>query len=155
MASPLSDVHGDERLNLGGLAFRLRFRPRLGSIGDTTHSRRAQAARIRWQVVHAVNNVFGRAELERDTACCKYLGAVESLDRCTLAAERRGGVTSITWHKRSGNGGAWAGACYGIVDGTWQPVSVEPGQAEADSARVTGGQPQASPPVLTTSWISD
>ena len=101
-----------------------------------------------------VNNVFGRAELRRDTACCKYLGTTRSLADCTTAAEKLGGVTSLTWH-RSGGEGAWASTCYGIIDATWQPVPVEHGQAEADSARLAGGQPLGPAPELKNSFVGD
>ena len=164
----LRDLTNEDHDALAGTAFKLRFRPRLGAVGDAAggrggrggggrggggRGRRSSPARARWEVVPLVNNVFGRAELQRDTACCKYLGMAASLEECTSAAEKRGGVTSLTWH-RSG-GGAWASTCYGIIDATWQPVPVEPGQAEADSARLSGGQPLGPAPELASSFVGD
>ena len=116
-------------------------------------ARRAQAKR-RWEVVTRVNNVFGRAELRRDTSCCKYVGQAESLDACMRQAEAKSAsVTSITWHS-TGVGG-WRHSCYAIVDGTWQPVPVDKGQAEADSARLVGGRPLGPAPELGSAWIAD
>ena len=45
--------------------------------------------------------------------------------------------------------------CYAIIDGTWQPVPVEEGQAEATSARRTGGNLLGPAPEIATAWISD
>ena len=191
----IGDLTRADRASIGGVAFRLRFRPRLGVVGQ----RRRAAPRSSssagplngaspllppsssWAVTLLVNNVFGRAELRRDTACCKYLGTARTLAHCAQLAEKRssgggggggdgggGGsssgdgsstsnrpVTSVTWHRRQG-GGPWAGTCYGIVDATWQPVPVEAGQAEADSARRKAGtQPLAPVPEMGSQWISD
>jgi hypothetical protein len=73
----LSDIEADGGLH--GDAFKLRFRPRLGVVrsgggggADGGGARGAAAGRTRWHVVRAVNNVFGRAALHRDTACCRY-----------------------------------------------------------------------------------
>ena len=103
-----------------------------------------------------LNNVFGRAaqppklrvELQNDRAgtrrarvlrvltagtpwCCKYLGRRASLQACIAAAEAepRLGVTSVTWHRGAAGTDDWERTCYAIVDGTWQPVPVGPGQA--------------------------
>ena len=149
---PLEDLadDADTHLALHGAAFKLRFRPPLGVLSD---ARRAQAKR-RWEVVTRVNNVFGRAELRRDTSCCKYVGQAESLDACMRQAEAKSAsVTSITWHS-TGVGG-WRHSCYAIVDGTWQPVPVDKGQAEADSARLVGGRPLGPAPELGSAWIAD
>ena len=68
-------------------------------------------------------------------------------------AEQRGGVSSLTWHRTGGGG--WADTCYGIVDGTWTPVPVERGQAEAESARLTGGLPLRPAPELADGHVLD
>ena len=168
----LWDVDGSKSAMLsGGRSFRLRFRPALGvSEPDGTggggggrarphaHGARRAAPSPSWEVVAAVNNVFGRAELNRHTACCKFLGRTDSLKACTLAAEAVRGATSVTWHRGPSSGAAssgWAGTCFGIVDGTWQPVPVERGQAEADSARRVGLLPLPPAPELSTEWIAE
>ncbi|KAL1515316.1 hypothetical protein AB1Y20_001947 [Prymnesium parvum] len=122
--------------SLEGDKFPLGFSPPLGVVvrpADRTAPREA------FRRVAGVNNVFGRAELKSDTACCKYLGARRSLEDCIAAAESyRLTVTSVTFHLRpkgAASANPWAGTCYGIVDGTWLPVQVRAGQAEADSAR--------------------
>ena len=107
-----------------------------------------------------VNNVFGRAELGRDTACCKYLGRTRTLEECTASADKRGGMGSVTWHRLPAGGREprpheWAGTCFGIIDGTWQPVAVEQGQAEADSARSKGGKPLGPAPEMETEWMTE
>ena len=86
------------------------------------------------------NNVFGRATLEADTACCRYLGKVDSLQACAATADLRPDLatTSITWHRKGKENDGWPSTCYAIVDGTWLPEPVQPGQAEADSARIDG-----------------
>lgn len=141
---------------LNGQGFKLRFRPRLGVLGE--HGKRR--ARPSWRVTELVNNIFGRAELKKDTACCKYVGIATSLGECQTAAEKRpelsSRVSSVTWHRGlAGGAGGWAGTCYAITDGTWQPVPVEQGQAEADSARRGGGRPLPPAAELTTAWIFD
>jgi hypothetical protein len=150
-ASLLQDVTEEDRIGLFGTAFKLRFRPRLGVVRRDAGG----APRTRWEVVNAVNNVFGRAELKQDTSCCKYIGQAASLGDCTAKAERRGGATSVTWHRARSESGAWAGTCYAIVDATWTPVPVEKGQAEADSARLVGGRPLGPAPELAAAWITD
>ena len=105
------------------------------------------------------NNVFGRAELQRDTACCRYLGRVDSLRACIGAAEaaaKRGvAASSVTWHRAATPASAWARTCYAIVDGTWQPVPVTAGQAEADAARVAGLGRLAPLPEMAQPWVDD
>ena len=112
-AQLLSERTEGDRTSIGGVAFRLRFRPRLGVV-------RAGGARSspRWEIVPMVNNVFGRAaqpprrvaelqklhhatppartgdaprERERgaDTPCCKYLGRFDSLQASIAAARTR------------------------------------------------------------------
>ena len=142
-----------DKLAVGGVAFRLRFRPRLGVLSGGAGS---GAPRVRWKVVPKVNNVFGRAELRKDTTCCVYLGETASLEACTRLGEARRAVSSVTWHGGDSTGGPWAHTCYGIVDGTWQPVKVEDGQAHADSARQkTGARALGPAPELTTPWVND
>ena len=55
----------------------------------------------------------------------------------------------------TGLGGGLAQTCYGIIDGTWTPVPVETGQAEADSARLAGGLPQGPAPTLDSPFVDD
>ncbi len=103
--------------------------------------------------------------LTADTPCCKYIGRFDSLQACIAAAEAtpRLGATSITWHRgAAGRGpagthhGEWERTCYAVVDGTWQPVTVGPGQAEADSARAPVGSLHLSPvPEYATPWVDD
>ena len=147
----LNDVTEEERTAIGGLAFRLRFRPKLGVLNAAD-----KAVKPKWEVVSMVNNVFGRAELRKDTSCCRFIGNTDSLDACTKLAEARlQRVTSVTWHRHEKGGGPWSRTCYGIIDGTWQPVAVEPGQAAADSARLIGPRPLGPAPELATPWVSD
>ena len=147
---------------LNGAAFRLRFRPRLGVVGGSARrtARTTRKPPPSWHVTELVNNVFGRAELRRDTACCKYLGHAASLQECTAAAELHptlsARVSSVTWHRgRDTEARSWAATCYAITDGTWQPVPVEQGQAEADSARRAGARPLPPAAELTTSWVDE
>ena len=154
VADPLQDVTLADRTAVGGVAFRLRFRPRLGVLVGAGGAG-SGAARVRWKVVPNVNNVFGRAELRKDTTCCVYMGETASLEACTRLGEARRAVSSVTWHGGGSAGGPWARTCYGIVDGTWQPVKVEPGQAHADSARQTGARALGPAPELTTPWVND
>ena len=147
---------------LNGAAFRLRFRPRLGVVGGSARrtARTTRKLPPSWHVTELVNNVFGRAELRRDTACCKYLGQAASIQECTAAAEQHptlsARVSSVTWHRGRGTEArSWAATCYAITDGTWQPVPVEQGQAEADSARRAGGRPLPPAAELTTSWVDE
>lgn len=147
----LTEITQEYQDSLLGAAFQLRFRPPLGVLGGV---RRAAAAQ--WEVVARVNNVFGRAELRADSSCCKYIGQAANLMECVSMAEKRTGgrpATSVTWHQ-SGRG-EWHNTCYAIIDGTWQPVPVERGQAEADSARRSGGNLLGPAPELATAWITD
>jgi hypothetical protein len=150
----MHDVDASDRSvgALHGASFRLHFHPRLGRPG-----RRPASATASWEAVELVNNVFGRAaaRVGKDSACCKYLGLAESLKHCTSMAERLQGVTSVTWHRKKAIAGPWAGTCYGVIDGTWQPVPVEKGQAEADSARRVGEQTLQPAAELTTPWITE
>ena len=86
-----------------------------------------------------------------------------SLDACIAAAEARPALraTSVTWHLPAGVEGqqdtAWAGTCYAVVDGTWQPVNNVGGQALSHSAarRVS---PFARPPAAANAssrWMRD
>ena len=129
-----------------------------------------------------LNNVFGRAaqppklrvELQNDRAgtrrarvlrvltagtpwCCKYLGRRASLQACIAAAEAepRLGVTSVTWHRGAAGTDDWERTCYAIVDGTWQPVPVGPGQAKADSARAVGNLRLSPILEFATPWVDD
>ena len=63
-------------------------------------------------------------------------------------------VSSVTLHLPV-TPGPWASTCYGIVDGTWTPVPVEPGQAEAESARLAGGLPLTPVPELADGHVFD
>ena len=137
MPLPLGSKVG-ARPPFAGTKFPLAFAPPLGAATASRRYNRSRASPT-WQPVLAVNNVFGRAELRADTACCKYLGVLPSLTGCIKAAERyKLPVTSVTYHLPKEEGSEpnpWQGTCYAIVDGTWLPVRVRPGQAGADSAR--------------------
>ena len=61
----------------------------------------------------------------------------------------------MTWHRDGTGTGGWARTCYAIVDGTWQPVPVSPGQAKADSARAVGVSRLAPLPELASPWVDD
>ena len=152
----------------------LRFVPplgaRLGGGGGGGRAGAAAAPSSAWAVTRRTNNIFGRAELRANTTCCKYLGGAErdgggmpSLDACIAAAEARPALraTSVTWHLPAGVEGqqdtAWAGTCYAVVDGTWQPVNNVGGQALSHSAarRVS---PFARPPAAANAssrWMRD
>jgi hypothetical protein len=66
-------------------------------------------------------------------------------------------VSSVTWHAGGPTNppGSWARTCYAIVDGTWQPVPVSRGQAEADSAWLLPGAKSVKAPRLVSPWVSD
>lgn len=107
------------------------------------------------------NNIFGRADLGKDTDCCRYLGKVGSLEACTAAADARPDLSakSVTWHANSKGSGGWSRTCYAIVDDTWKPVIVKPIEAEAHSARFTCKEVRAAPkaaprPPESWPWIS-
>lgn len=117
--SPLPSVSARFKLSFSPA---LGLRPKRSSLSSSAHDRTRG-----WLRVPSVNNVFGRGKLMGDTACCQYLGKVDSLDSCIEAAKRHHThVTSVTYHlltadeKRS----EWSGTCFGIIDGTWTPVKV-------------------------------
>ena len=152
----------DELLTLQQRGFALAFSPPLRQ----ARSRRgggggAAEPQQRWETTLMTNNVFGRAELARDTACCRYLGRVDSLSACIGAAEaaaKRGvAASSVTWHRaaKPAATSTWARTCYAIVDGTWQPVPVTAGQAEADAARIAGLGSLAPLPEMAQPWVDD
>jgi hypothetical protein len=104
----------------------------------------------------SVNNVFGRAELRRDTACCKFMGQASTLTGCQQLADNSTlAVTSVTFHLPSGTGGSWRGTCYAIIDGTWLPVPVVEGQALADSARRRVPKLTQGAAGVPNGWVSD
>eukprot|EP00308_Calcidiscus_leptoporus_P008887 CAMPEP_0119404728 /NCGR_PEP_ID=MMETSP1334-20130426/144043_1 /TAXON_ID=127549 /ORGANISM="Calcidiscus leptoporus, Strain RCC1130" /LENGTH=448 /DNA_ID=CAMNT_0007428699 /DNA_START=160 /DNA_END=1506 /DNA_ORIENTATION=- len=125
---------------LGGRSYKLAFRPPLGLAEASDGGGGAP----QWVEVPNVNNVFGRAELRRSTPCCSFVGVADSLQMCTAMAQsherdRRQPVSSVTWHRRdAASKSPWDGLCYGIVDSSWQPIKVKPGQAVTDSARRIG-----------------
>lgn len=126
--------HMDGRAGaVSGTHFPLAFSPPVGVVARSTTDSRGGG---RWERMAAMNNVFGRASLKADTACCKYLGTAPTLSACTALAEAYAParVSSVTLHLPA-TPGPWASTCYGIVDGTWLPSPVRPGQAAADSAR--------------------
>ena len=136
---------------------------------NNVFGRAAQPPERSVELKHQLARAGGGAPRDRvlsaDAPCCKYIGRVDSLQACIAAAEAtpRLGATSVTWHRGApGRGpagthhGEWEFTCYAVVDGTWQPVTVSPGQAEADSARAPVGSLHLSPVAeYATPWVDD
>ena len=70
------------------------------------------------------NNIFSRAVLHGNNSVVKFLGTFDSLSECEAACVAMAAgplCTSFTYHTLGFSDKDWAGGCYAVTDGSWDP----------------------------------